>query len=199
MRIVSHKRLKEFYETKGREDSRVALERWYDVAEKAEWKNLSDIKVDFPATDYVGNQHYVFNIRGNNYRLIVVVKFTIGYIFIRKVCTHEEYDKIAAEYNTSPLEQLTITLQAPDKDACYERINVEQKFGDVTGFAEWLRSRPMPEPQKFDLNAFTPQMLYEVLSREDSEYYCQLEKDDPADLDADEDDEDEAFPEGVVF
>lgn len=111
----------------------------------------------------------------------------------------EEYDKIAAEYNTSPLEQLTITLQAPDKDACYERINVEQKFGDVTGFAEWLRSRPMPEPQKFDLNAFTPQMLYEVLSREDSEYYCQLEKDDPADLDADEDDEDDDFPEGVVF
>ena len=94
MRIVSHKRLKEFYETKGREDSRVALERWYDVAEKAEWKNLSDIKVDFPATDYVGNQHYVFNIRGNNYRLIVVVKFTIGYIFIRKVCTHGEYDKL---------------------------------------------------------------------------------------------------------
>lgn len=38
MRIVSHKRLKEFYETKGCEDSRVALERWYDVAEKAEWK-----------------------------------------------------------------------------------------------------------------------------------------------------------------
>ena len=94
MRIVSHKRLKEFYETKGREDSRVALERWYDVAEKAEWKSLSDIKTDFPATDYVGNQHYVFNIRGNNYRLIVVVKFTIGYIFIRKVCTHEEYDKL---------------------------------------------------------------------------------------------------------
>lgn len=53
MRIVSHKRLKEFYETKGREDSRVALERWYDMAEKAEWKNLSDIKVDFPATDYM--------------------------------------------------------------------------------------------------------------------------------------------------
>ena len=94
MRIVSHKRLKEFYETKGYEDSRVALERWYDIAERATWKNLSDIKVDFPATDYVGNQHYVFNIRGNNYRLIVVVKFTMGYIFIRKVCTHDEYNKI---------------------------------------------------------------------------------------------------------
>jgi mRNA interferase HigB len=63
MRIVSHKKLKDFYETKGRDDSRIALERWYHVALKAEWKNLSDVKVDFPATDYTGNQHYVFNIR----------------------------------------------------------------------------------------------------------------------------------------
>lgn len=94
MRIVSHRKLKEFYETKGHKDSRVALERWYDITEKAEWKSLSDIKVDFPATDYVGNQHYVFNIKGNNYRLIVVIKFTIGYIYIRFVGTHQEYDKI---------------------------------------------------------------------------------------------------------
>jgi mRNA interferase HigB len=42
----------------------------------------------------VGNQHYVFNIRGNNYRLVVVVKFTVGYIFVRWVGTHKEYDKI---------------------------------------------------------------------------------------------------------
>ena len=66
----------------------------YDIAEKAEWKNLSDIKVDFPSVDYVGNQHYVFNIRGNNYRLIVVVKFTIGYIYVRWIGTHKDYDKI---------------------------------------------------------------------------------------------------------
>ena len=85
MRVVSHKKLKDFYETKGCEDSRVALERWYDIAEKAEWRNL---------TDYVGNQHYVLNIRGNNYRLVVVVKFTVGYIFVRWVGTHKEYDKI---------------------------------------------------------------------------------------------------------
>lgn len=94
MRIVSHKKLKEFYETKGYENSRISLERWYDIAENAKWKNLSDIKVDFLSVDYVGNQHYVFNIRGNNYRLVVVVKFTIGYIFIRWVGTHKDYDKI---------------------------------------------------------------------------------------------------------
>ena len=94
MRIVSHKKIKEFYETKGREDTRVALERWYDITEKANWRSLSDIKVDFPGTDYVGNQHYVFNIRGNSYRLIVVIKFTIGYVYIRWVGTHKEYEKI---------------------------------------------------------------------------------------------------------
>ena len=94
MRIVSHKKLKEFYETKGREDSRVALERWYDITEKASWKNLSEIKVDFPATDYVGNQHYVFNIKGNDYRLVVVIQFTPQRVYIRFVGTHAEYDKI---------------------------------------------------------------------------------------------------------
>jgi len=94
MRIVSHKKLKEFYETKGYEDSRVALERLYDITEKADWKNLSEIKRDFPTTDYIGNQHYVFNIKGNNYRLVVVIKFTIGYIFVRFVGTHKQYDQI---------------------------------------------------------------------------------------------------------
>ena len=45
MRVVSHKKLKDFYETKGREDAREALQRWYDIAEKAEWKSLSDVNI----------------------------------------------------------------------------------------------------------------------------------------------------------
>lgn len=94
MRIVLHKRLVEFYESEGHADAKVALERWYEITEEAEWKNLSDIKADFPTTDYVGNQRYVFNIRSNRYRLVVVVKFTIGHVFIRFVGTHSEYDKI---------------------------------------------------------------------------------------------------------
>lgn len=94
MRVISHRKLKEFYETKGKEDSKTAIERWYDIAESSEWKNLQDIKVNFPSTDYVGNQHYVFNIKGNKYRLVVVVKFTVGYIYVRFVGTHSEYDKI---------------------------------------------------------------------------------------------------------
>lgn len=94
MHIISHRKLREFYESKGREDARVALERWYDIVEDAQWGNLADVKTDFPDADCVGNQHYVFNIRGNRYRLIVVIKFTIGRVFIRFVGTHKEYDKL---------------------------------------------------------------------------------------------------------
>ncbi|MDD2594431.1 MAG: type II toxin-antitoxin system HigB family toxin [Bacteroidales bacterium] len=94
MRIVSHRKLREFYQEEGHKDSRVALERWYDIAENARWNNFSDIRIDFPSADYIGNQHYVFNIKGNKYRLVVVVKFTMGYLFIRWVGFHKEYDKI---------------------------------------------------------------------------------------------------------
>ena len=94
MRIVSHKKLKEFYETPGREDVRVSLERWYHIVLEAQWRNFGEMKVDFPSVDYVGNQRYVFNIRGNKYLLVVVVKFVMGYVFIRFIGTHSEYDKI---------------------------------------------------------------------------------------------------------
>lgn len=94
MHIISHRKLKDFYESPGREDAKAALERWYNVAVAAKWRNLSEIKDDFPSTDYVGNQHYVFDIRGNKYRLVVVIKFTIGRLFVRFVGTHTEYDKI---------------------------------------------------------------------------------------------------------
>jgi len=97
MRIVSHRLLKEFYERPEHSDARQALERWYHSALEAEWHSLSDIRQDFGATDYVGNQHYVFNIRGNRYRLVVVIKFVMGYMFIRFVGTHDEYDKINAQ------------------------------------------------------------------------------------------------------
>ena len=74
----------------------MALERWYEVTETAEWSTFADVKMDFGSVDAVGNQHYVFDIRGNRYRLVVVIKFVMGYVFIRFVGTHEEYDRIDA-------------------------------------------------------------------------------------------------------
>ena len=96
MRIVSHRKLREFYQTPGREDAKVALERWYEMVEAAQWDTFADVRMDFGSVDAVGNQHYVFNIRGNKYRLVVVIKLTMGYVFIRFVGSHEEYDRIDA-------------------------------------------------------------------------------------------------------
>ena len=58
---------------------------------------LFDIKKSFNSVDSIGNQHYVFNIKGNDFRLIVVIKFTIKTILIRFIGTHAEYDKIDAK------------------------------------------------------------------------------------------------------
>lgn len=92
MRIISRKRLIDYYTI--HPQSKIALEDWYKKAEKAEWHSLADIKQTFKSVDYVGNQHYVFNIKGNDFRLIVVIKFTLQHIFIRFIGTPAEYDKI---------------------------------------------------------------------------------------------------------
>jgi len=55
------------------------------------------MKADFPDADYVTNSRYVFNLKGNNYRLIVVVVFFAGELNIRFAGTHSEYDKIQAK------------------------------------------------------------------------------------------------------
>ena len=96
MLVVSHRKLREFYEQPGNEEAKIPLERWYQTAENAEWHNFAEVRQDFSSVDFVGNQHYVFNIGGNKYRLIVVIKFVMGYMFVRFVGTHQEYDKIDA-------------------------------------------------------------------------------------------------------
>ena len=61
---------------------------------RSKWTCFVDIKKTFNSVDNVGNQHYVFNIKGNNYRLVVVIKFTIQFVYVRFIGTHKEYDKI---------------------------------------------------------------------------------------------------------
>ena len=75
-------------------DIESALQRWIDIVEEANWKSHVDLKCDFPSADYVGKERYVFNIRGNNYRMVVVVVFIAGSLTIRFIGTHKEYDKI---------------------------------------------------------------------------------------------------------
>ncbi len=92
MRIISKSTLVDYY-TKVPQ-SKAALEEWYEKAKKSEWTSFADIKKTFNSVDAVGNQHYVFNIKGNDYRLVVVIQLTPKTIYIRFVGTHKEYDAI---------------------------------------------------------------------------------------------------------
>ncbi|TAE33020.1 MAG: type II toxin-antitoxin system HigB family toxin [Cytophagales bacterium] len=78
-------------------DALVALMEWYDVVSVADWANIAEVRMQFNSVDYVGNERFVFNIRGNRYRLIVSILFSIRTIYIKFVGTHAEYDKLDAK------------------------------------------------------------------------------------------------------
>ena len=92
MRIIAKRTLVDYY-TKN-PMAKTALESWYETTSKAEWKSFADIQKTFATVSSVGNHRYVFNIKGNDYRLIVLIKFTISHVLIRFVGTHAEYDRI---------------------------------------------------------------------------------------------------------
>ena len=92
MRIVTYKRIQEFA-TK-HPDTQAPLNVWYHTITAKSWQNLTDIKHDFNSVDYVGNHRYVFNIKGNTYRLIAIISFNAQKVYIRFIGTHAAYDKI---------------------------------------------------------------------------------------------------------
>lgn len=92
MRVISKKSLVLFYTHHA--DAKLALEHWYSTVSAAEWNNFADIKKDFNSVDSVGNQRFVFNIKGNHYRIVVLILFSVQQVYIRFVGTHSDYDKI---------------------------------------------------------------------------------------------------------
>lgn len=92
MRIFTEQALRDYAES--HPDVKVALQEWTTIVKQNKWTCFADVKKTFNSVDNVGNQRYVFNIKGNNYRLVVVIKFTIKFVYIRFIGTHKEYDKI---------------------------------------------------------------------------------------------------------
>ena len=90
MRIISKAAITEF--TQQHPDALEALMHWYLVARRAQWKNLADVHQDFPHADLVG-VFTVFNVGGNKYRLIAVIKYRWQIVYIRHILTHREYTK----------------------------------------------------------------------------------------------------------
>jgi len=95
MRIVAKKNLLSFIERHA--PARQALLAWHGEAAKANWKSPQDIKDRYASASFVGKNRAVFNIKGNDFRLIVAIAYQIGVVYIKFVGTHAEYDKIDAE------------------------------------------------------------------------------------------------------
>lgn len=72
------------------------LKTWYDTAMSSVWKAPNDVKLTYATACILKNSRFVFNIKGNAYRLVVKFNFEKQWAFIRFIGTHDEYDKIDA-------------------------------------------------------------------------------------------------------
>ena len=90
MHIISLKRLRDFWIAYP--DAELPLRRWHKLLESADYSGFSAIRRDFPQADWVDGL-IVFNIGGNKYRLIAVVRFHWRKLFVVAVLTHAEYDR----------------------------------------------------------------------------------------------------------
>jgi mRNA interferase HigB len=90
MHVISRKRLKEAAAKHA--DLEGPLDAWFRIARRASWKNLGDIRKTFSSADAV-DEWTVFNIKGNQYRLIAEINYDGSRVYVRHVLTHAEYDR----------------------------------------------------------------------------------------------------------
>ncbi len=98
MRIIARRTLREFVDSRaGQRDQsavKAALDAWFDEVSRAAWKSASDVKRLYATASVVSAERIVFNIKGNDYRLVVSVDFEKAIVWIKWIGTHEDYDKI---------------------------------------------------------------------------------------------------------
>lgn len=94
MRVYSRRTLREFWEK--HPDAQQALQAWYISVKHANWQTPSDIKIVYQTASFLPNNRVVFNIRGNTYRVVVVVEYFHRSVYIRFVGTHSQYNRIDA-------------------------------------------------------------------------------------------------------
>jgi mRNA interferase HigB len=94
VRVIAKRTLRDFWIKHA--DSEQQLISWYRETEKAEWNSINALKAEYPNASILKDNRIVFNIKGNNYRLIVKFNFEFQICWIRFIGTHAEYDKINA-------------------------------------------------------------------------------------------------------
>ena len=87
---ISRKALRKFWEK--HPDAELPLRQWEAVVRRADWRDWADLKVTYSSADKV-EKYVVFNVGGNKYRLIAIVSYAKGKVYIQYVLTHKEYDR----------------------------------------------------------------------------------------------------------
>ena len=82
---------------KGIKAARSQYQAWLDIVTRASWRNPEDVKASYPKASILKGGRVVFNIKGNDYRLIAAVKYPAGVLAIRFFGSHAEYDRIDSE------------------------------------------------------------------------------------------------------
>ncbi len=95
MRIISKRRLRQFWER--HPTAEAALRAWFREVEQADWDMPARVKQRYPSASIVGDNRVVFNIKGNDFRLVVKFNYPYRTAYVRFVGTHAEYDAIDVE------------------------------------------------------------------------------------------------------
>lgn len=98
MRIIARRTLRQFVETRRKHKDhgalKAALDAWFDEVKKARWSSAPDVQRSYATASIVTADRIVFNIKGNDYRLVVAVDFEKSIVWIKWIGTHRDYDSI---------------------------------------------------------------------------------------------------------
>lgn len=97
MRIIKKKTLDEYLKVNKYKMAKSALEVWYDEVKRVQWNTPHDVQERYGNCSIIGNKRLVFNIKGNDFRLIVDIEYKLKWLFIIWFGTHKEYDNINAK------------------------------------------------------------------------------------------------------
>lgn len=95
MRVIAVSTLRDFW--KLHPDAEQPLKAWFEEVTKASWIQPSDIKAQYGSASILKHRRVVFNIKGNDYRLIVAIAYRLQVVYVKFVGTHKEYDEVDAE------------------------------------------------------------------------------------------------------
>lgn len=92
MRVIAKRTLREFWERHS--DAREPLLAWYREVEQEDWDTPAKVKAKYRSASIVPGNRVVFNIKGNDYRLVVKINYPYRVVYVRFVGTHVEYDAV---------------------------------------------------------------------------------------------------------